>query len=822
MLKQRDPVPASSAACVDDRPRKKLSFRDPEVEGRTFNGGPLSAPADNSPGKGRLVLNRPHSIAGVLGLTGFSSSGAPEYKRPTSSPVSPNSFVPSSPLPQIKKFISTRIEKGRKLEKDDIIQEWTDVQSEQVISEDSNARHKKLGSNHNHRSHTLPKAPKADSGSPKLPSSRDDGRQSYDPTPLCQMSPLSQRRSQLSQSDLLRPQRLKNLRRPKDDVTERRPVLQETAILKCDDEPSVATRNRSASPEVLPKKRSSSAVPTDRTQSEELTSGLDNESTSLSLENLSLDSQAMRIVRTIGQAFEVCHKYSAVKNPCPPSPSSSHSNEDSDDSAHKRKTDIQDQESGQLMLTSDEPCNTSIASTTRAGDPDLLTSSPSLVKRQTSKTNTSSVEAGRSDAPLALHHELQLVREQLEQQQQQTQAAVAQVHLLRDQLAAETAARLEAQARTHQLLVHNKDLLEHIQALVLQIRELEITSASVVTTSPPTIPPPPDTTTPPTPSLQNMDNLLSLKKLFRNVDYLNLNILFQNSPRLHHQLQQQLHHYQLQQQLQHHQLQQQQIEQQLQQSQQQQQLEHLQRSSNSSSEQSSRESVTACIANLFPQDTHSPSHMSKQHSSSTTVFFPGDSQPYPRLPLVPENAALPSLIPPSCFNFGPTPMPALGSSAPPLGLGSINPGPITRAASERMPRQNTLAQLQRMAWGRHTTKERQHLFRSKMNIPGLFSIIVFYLIILGIGVYAAWRRRNKGSSAVEVMLAGRSIGPIVGILTMTATWVGGGYINGSAEKVFDVGLIWCQAPFGYAISLAFAAGRQTRNVAASLNRLHYV
>ena len=43
------------------------------------------------------------------------------------------------------------------------------------------------------------------------------------------------------------------------------------------------------------------------------------------------------------------------------------------------------------------------------------------------------------------------------------------------------------------------------------------------------------------------------------------------------------------------------------------------------------------------------------------------------------------------------------------------------------------------------------------------------------------------------MLAGRNIGMFVGIFTMTATWVGGGYINGTAEVVFRDGLIWCQA-----------------------------
>lgn len=50
--------------------------------------------------------------------------------------------------------------------------------------------------------------------------------------------------------------------------------------------------------------------------------------------------------------------------------------------------------------------------------------------------------------PLSTHHQMQLLRQQLEQQQHQTQVAIAQVHLLKDQLSAETAARIEAQVKT--------------------------------------------------------------------------------------------------------------------------------------------------------------------------------------------------------------------------------------------------------------------------------------------------------------------------------------------------------------------------------------
>lgn len=45
----------------------------------------------------------------------------------------------------------------------------------------------------------------------------------------------------------------------------------------------------------------------------------------------------------------------------------------------------------------------------------------------------------------SLKHEIQLLRERLDQQSQQTRAAVGHARLLQDQLAAETAARVEAQ-----------------------------------------------------------------------------------------------------------------------------------------------------------------------------------------------------------------------------------------------------------------------------------------------------------------------------------------------------------------------------------------
>ncbi|MEM7373185.1 MAG: sodium:solute symporter family protein [Bacteroidota bacterium] len=83
---------------------------------------------------------------------------------------------------------------------------------------------------------------------------------------------------------------------------------------------------------------------------------------------------------------------------------------------------------------------------------------------------------------------------------------------------------------------------------------------------------------------------------------------------------------------------------------------------------------------------------------------------------------------------------------------------------------------------------------------GFLSMLFFYCIIFFIGSYVAARKSGKGTEE-DVMLAGRSIPLWIAIFTMSATWIGGGYINGAAEATFSSGLVWVQAPWGYAISL---------------------
>ncbi|XP_022076473.1 high-affinity choline transporter 1-like [Acanthochromis polyacanthus] len=94
-----------------------------------------------------------------------------------------------------------------------------------------------------------------------------------------------------------------------------------------------------------------------------------------------------------------------------------------------------------------------------------------------------------------------------------------------------------------------------------------------------------------------------------------------------------------------------------------------------------------------------------------------------------------------------------------------------------------------------------------LNVPGLVVMVVFYLMVLGTGVWAAFKtkREQKSSQAnrTEVTLLGnRGISLAVGVFTMTATFVGGGFIVGLTEAVYTptMGLMWGVMPVTAAMS----------------------
>ncbi|XP_068446827.1 high affinity choline transporter 1-like [Clinocottus analis] len=94
-----------------------------------------------------------------------------------------------------------------------------------------------------------------------------------------------------------------------------------------------------------------------------------------------------------------------------------------------------------------------------------------------------------------------------------------------------------------------------------------------------------------------------------------------------------------------------------------------------------------------------------------------------------------------------------------------------------------------------------------LNIPGLIMMIIFYLLVLGIGIWASVKskkmeKKTQGGRMEFSFLANRSVSLAVGIFTMTATWVGGGFILGIAESVYDPtrGLVWALVPLHTSIS----------------------
>ncbi|XP_058496769.1 high-affinity choline transporter 1-like isoform X1 [Solea solea] len=94
-----------------------------------------------------------------------------------------------------------------------------------------------------------------------------------------------------------------------------------------------------------------------------------------------------------------------------------------------------------------------------------------------------------------------------------------------------------------------------------------------------------------------------------------------------------------------------------------------------------------------------------------------------------------------------------------------------------------------------------------LNIAGVVAVVVFYILVLVTGILSAWKtkkaeRTSRGNRTEVVLLGDRNINFLVGIFTMTATWVGGGFILGVTEAVYTpkMGLIWALMPVHTSVS----------------------
>ncbi len=67
---------------------------------------------------------------------------------------------------------------------------------------------------------------------------------------------------------------------------------------------------------------------------------------------------------------------------------------------------------------------------------------------------------------------------------------------------------------------------------------------------------------------------------------------------------------------------------------------------------------------------------------------------------------------------------------------------------------------------------RAPLEEQEINWWGLVAIIIFYIVILVVGLFASWKKKAVSQSdSEELMLAGRDIGLFVGCFTMTGMYL---------------------------------------------------
>src|SRR3954453_16497602 len=103
--------------------------------------------------------------------------------------------------------------------------------------------------------------------------------------------------------------------------------------------------------------------------------------------------------------------------------------------------------------------------------------------------------------------------------------------------------------------------------------------------------------------------------------------------------------------------------------------------------------------------------------------------------------------------------------------------------------------------------------------PAIGAVLAMYAAFLIVGWVAS--RRIKQGTPADLMLAGRQMPLIVAALTMTATWVDGGYLLGTAEGVYKSSIqLGAQGGLCFGVSLVlggiFFAGVMRRHAFTTL------